>query len=114
MNPTGGAGPPASAGRTPIPPGRISTIRGRWQRPALRRLSQVILALAVVGTVLPEPARHAVAMTVVGLVMAAPISRVAWLVFRWWQEQDRTFIAIGVALLGVVASGGVLALLGLE
>ncbi|MFV0526126.1 MAG: hypothetical protein ACK5RL_16695 [Acidimicrobiales bacterium] len=114
MTPAGGTGPPVPVGRVPIPPGRVSTIRGRWQRPVLRRLSQIILALAVVGTFLPESARHVVAVTVVALVMVSPLSRVAWLVFRWWQERDRTFIAIGLGLLGVVAFGGVLAYLGLD
>jgi hypothetical protein len=36
---------------------------------------------------------------------------VLWLVIRWWQERDYRFVLIGLALLGVIATGSLIALL---
>ncbi len=98
--------------RTPIPEGAVSTIRGRIQAPVLIWLTRVVMVIGVVGAVLPGEAGIAVATAAVGAVTAAPLVRVAWLVFRWWQERDRRFIAVGLALLTVVLVGAVLSALG--
>ena len=45
-------------------------------------------------------------------VIAAPLARVCWLLLRWTQESDRRFVALGVAVIAVIATGAVLAALG--
>lgn len=87
----------------------VSTIRGRWQIPALRALSFGLIGLAVVALVLPGGAGRAVQWVVVGLVTAGPLVRVLWLVHRWRQERDWRFVGAGVALLAVIAVGALLA-----
>lgn len=98
--------------RTPIPAGTVSTIRGHWQAPALRLATVVVLTLSVAATLLPGAVGRGLASTAVGLTMAAPLLRVCWLIWRWWQERDGRFIAVGVALLVVVGSGAGLAAAG--
>ena len=98
--------------RQPIPGGRVSTIRGRWQAPALAWITRAVMALGLVSVVLPDAARTAVSTAVVGAVMAVPLGRVLWLVLRWHQEHDRRFVGMGRALLGVIAVGAALAALG--
>jgi hypothetical protein len=41
-------------------------------------------------------------------VIAAPLMRVAWLIFRWSQERDYRYVAIGLSLLSVIAAGAAL------
>lgn len=101
-----------TVGRTPIPSGTVSTIRGRFQAPALTWLTRLVVVVGILGAVLPGDAGIAVATVAVSAVVAAPLLRVAWLVFRWTQEDDRRFIAIGVGLLAVVATGALLSALG--
>lgn len=101
-----------AAPRTPIPEGAVSTIRGRWQRPALAWTTRVVIALGLLSAVLPHRASTAVATVVVASVVATPLLRVAWLVHRWRQERDGRFVAAGVLLLAVVGLGAVLAALG--
>jgi hypothetical protein len=98
--------------REPIPPGVVSTIRGRWQRPALTIVTWSTSILAAVAVVLPGPAGRAVGAVVVTVIVAAPLLRVAWLAYRWWQEADRRFVVTALALLAVVAAGASLALAG--
>jgi hypothetical protein len=43
-----------------------------------------------------------------GAVIAAPLLRVAWLIFRWSQEGDYRYVAIGLGLLSVIAAGAAL------
>ncbi|MDY7099964.1 MAG: hypothetical protein S0880_02140 [Actinomycetota bacterium] len=102
-----------SAEREPIPPGAVSTIRGRWQRPALELVSKAVLAVSVVAVLVPGAVGRAIGVAVVAAIVAAPLLRVAWLVFRWTQERDRRFVITGLALLGVVGTGAVLAALGI-
>lgn len=97
---------------TPRPPGTVSTIRGRWQRPMLAWATRVLLVASLVTTVAPREIRAALAVAVVAAVVAVPLLRVGWLVFRWNQEHDRRFVAAGSALLLVVGIGGLLAALG--
>jgi hypothetical protein len=98
--------------REPIPPGVVSSIRGRWQRPALTLLTTSVLVLSTVATLLPGPAGDGLGVVVVGAIVAAPLARVAWLVFRWRQERDRRFVFTGAALLAIVATGALLTLAG--
>lgn len=94
------------------PPGRVSTIRGRWQRPALTWTTRALLVVALLGWVLPDPVGDALALAAVVVVAAVPLLRVAWLILRWAQEEDGRFVLTGSALLVVVAVGAVLAALG--
>jgi Kef-type K+ transport system membrane component KefB len=98
--------------RDAIPAGTVSTIRGRYQAPGLIWLARVVMVAGLVGAVLPGAAGTAVATAAVAAVVAAPLLRVAWLVFRWIQERDRRFVVIALALLGVIAAGAVLSALG--
>ena len=98
--------------REPIPAGTVSTIRGRYQGPALIWLTRVVLVAGVLGAVLPGVAGTAVATGAVAAVVAAPLLRVAWLVFRWTQERDRRFVVLGSAVLAVIAVGAALSAAG--
>lgn len=98
--------------RPPFPPGTVSTIRGHWQAPWLRRATQLVLALSLFASVLHGAARAAVTWTAIGLVIAAPLLRLSWLLFRWRQEQDHRFVLLGAAVLLVVGTGTALAALG--
>lgn len=98
--------------RQAIPPGTVSTIRGHWQAPWLRRATQLVLLLSVIASVLPGDARDVVAWTAIGLVIAAPLLRLLWLLHRWRQEQDTPFVLLGAAVLLVVGTGAALASLG--
>lgn len=102
-------GTPTTSSR---PPGTVSTVRGRWQRPALTWTSRVLLVVAVLGGLVPDPVGEVLALCAVVVVAAVPLARVAWLVLRWAQERDRCFALLGAALLGVVAFGAVLAAVG--
>jgi hypothetical protein len=98
--------------RAPIPAGTVSTVRGRYQAPALVWLTRAVLVAGVAGAVLPGAAGTAVATAAVAAVVAAPLLRVAWLVHRWSQEHDRRFRWLGIALLAVVALGAALSAAG--
>lgn len=98
--------------RPPIPGGTVSTIRGHWQRPALAWTTRTVIVLGLLSVVLPERASMPVAVAVVSAVIATPLLRVVWLVHRWRQEHDRRFVAAGLALLALVASGALLSALG--
>ncbi len=97
--------------RPPIPGGKVSTIRGRRQAPALTWITRLVLGLGVISAALPDDEGRAVATVAVGVVVAVPLLRVAWLVFRWVQERDWRFALTGTGLLAVVALGAVLAAL---
>jgi hypothetical protein len=86
--------------RAPIPAGQVSTVRGRWQAPALTWVTRTVIALGLLAAVVPDP------------VIATPLLRVAWLVHRWRQERDRRFVGFGLGLLAVIAVGAGLAALG--
>lgn len=99
--------------RTPIPSGAVSTIRGHYQAPGLTWITRIVLVAGVLGAVLPGAAGIAVATAAVAAVVATPLLRVAWLIFRWTQEHDRRFILTGVGLLAVVGTGALLSALGI-
>lgn len=98
--------------RPPVPPGTVSTIRGRYQAPGLTWLTRLVIVTGVLGAVLPGRAGVATATGAVAAIVAAPLARVAWLTFRWSQERDRRFEVLGAALLAVVAAGAALAAVG--
>lgn len=96
-------------GREPIPAGRVSRVRGRWQRPALRAATGLALLLAVVALLVPGGVGERVAGAAVAVVLAGPLVRVAWLVLRWRHEHDRRFVAAGLGVLAIIATGTALA-----
>ncbi len=98
--------------RSPIPEGPVSTIRGRWQAPGLTWIVRFVLVLGVASALLPGGAGTAAAVVAVAVVIATPLLRVAWLVLRWYQEGDRRFVLLGLALLAVVGAGALAASLG--
>ena len=68
------------------------------------------LVLGVLGATLPDDAGTATATAAVGVVIAAPLVRVAWLSGRWLRKGDVRFAALAVVLLGVVGTGVAIAL----
>lgn len=96
----------------PRPPGVVSTIRGRWQGPALLWTTRSLFVLAITGGLAPGAAGRSLAVAAAAVVAAVPLLRVVWLVVRWAQESDRRFVAVGAGLLAVVAAGATLAALG--
>jgi hypothetical protein len=65
--------------------------------------------LATVGLALPGRVGRDVATAAVVVVVAAPLLRVVWLIVAWWRAGDRRFVIIGLCLLGVVATGSLVA-----
>lgn len=98
--------------REPIPPGEVSTIRGRWQIPALRWVTRSVLVVAILGGLLPGTLGRTLSVVAIAAVVATPLLRIAWLIFRWWQEDDHRFVAMGFGVLAVVAAGALLAAMG--
>lgn len=96
--------------RRPIPPGRVSTIRGRWQRPALTAATLGALVLAFAGLVLPRDVADALQRAALTVVIATPLLRIVWLCVRWTNERDWRFLAAGLALVAVVGAGAVAAM----
>ena len=96
--------------RAPIPGGAVSTVRGRWQVPALTFVTWAMLIMAILAMAFPRPLRPVLETAVVAAAIAVPILRVCWLVHRWVQERDHRFVALGLLLLAVIAAGAVIAL----
>lgn len=88
----------------------VSTVIGRWQIPTLTWATRVIFVSAVIGLILPATVGTAVRIAVVSAAIALPLLRVAWLIYRWREERDWRFVALGLTLLAVIATGAVLAL----
>ena len=86
--------------------------RVRYERMiwALRVTIRVTLALAVIGTVAPGSAGELASAMAIGLIIAAPLLRVAWLTYRWWRWGDRRFASVAAVLLVVVGTGSALAI----
>ncbi len=92
----------------------VSTITGRRQGPALRVVSIVSFVLAALSVVSPGRLAVLAGVAAVGLVTAAPLLRVVWLVVRWAQERDWRFVVTALGLLAVVGAGATIAALGLR
>ena len=88
----------------------VSTVIGRWQIPALTWATRVIFVAALIGLILPATVGATVRVTVVSAAIALPLLRVGWLIYRWREERDWRFVALGLTLLAVIAMGAVLAL----
>jgi hypothetical protein len=88
----------------------VSKVVGRWQIPVLTWATRVIFVSAVIGLIVPAAVGTAIRVGVVSVAIAVPLLRVAWLVYRWRQERDWRFVALGLTLLSVIAAGAVLAL----
>jgi hypothetical protein len=88
--------------RQPVPPGVVSSIEGRRQAPALRIAAGAALLTATGGLVLPGDLGDWLSVAAVATVTATPLLRVAWLIFRWVQERDWRFVALGIGILVVV------------
>jgi membrane protease YdiL (CAAX protease family) len=90
-----------------------------WRDPKAdrqRRLRRFLVALvalagvmALAAVLLPGAAGEVAGAIALGLVIAAPLARVAWLGVRWWRKGDRRFALTALAVLLVVAVGVALA-----
>ena len=76
---------------------------------ALRLLSWVAFGAALAGVILPDPVGNAAGATAVGVVVAVPLMRVAWLAIRWYRRGDRRYAAVAAGVLLIVGAGSVLA-----
>ena len=76
----------------------------------LRFLIRAAFVTALAGVVLPRPLGTVASALAVGIVVAAPLLRVAWLAIRWYLRGDRRYAAVAASLLVVVGSGSVIAL----
>ncbi|HEV7686640.1 MAG TPA: hypothetical protein VGQ80_08725 [Acidimicrobiia bacterium] len=96
--------------------GRVVDLRGgelvRYERMirVLRLLTRLAFVAALAGLLLPDPAGKAAAGMAVAIVVGSPLLRVAWLAVRWYRRGDRRYAAVAVALLIVVGTGSVIAL----
>lgn len=78
---------------------------------ALQFTTVAALLLGLVGSISPAPIGSVAAWMGFGVVVAVPLARVAWLGVRWIDRHDYRFALIAFSLLGVVALGGVAAVL---
>lgn len=85
--------------------------------PARRRLSAVlnrevpvVLVLGGVAWVAPGITSDVAGWVMVGVLVATPLGRIAWLAARWMQF-DRTYAWAGWGLLAVVVAAAVVAVL---
>ncbi len=84
-------------------------------RPLTRALELALAAcaaLAVLAAALPDPVGKWLGVTMVVLLVTAPLARVGWFVARWFRRGDTRFALVGVGVLVVIAAGVVLAALG--
>jgi hypothetical protein len=85
-----------------------SHITGRRQAAGLRLATALAAFAAAIGLLAPDPIGAITGSIAMGAVIAAPLLRVAWLIFRWSQEGDYRYVAIGLGLLSVIAAGAAL------
>ncbi|MFM7069603.1 MAG: hypothetical protein ACKOYM_09105 [Actinomycetes bacterium] len=78
--------------------------------PVVRALQSAIalVAVASVAALLGGPAQHAASVFVVGVLIAVPLLRIAWLIVRWIRRGDPKFALIGGGVLAVVLAGTLL------
>lgn len=89
--------------------GRTSNVTGRRQAAGLRLITGGAIVAAALGVLVPGSVGMVAGITAVAAITVAPLLRVLWLTFRWWQEGDIRFTLTGLALLGVIGAGAVLA-----
>lgn len=75
----------------------------------LRFATLLAFVSAVAATLAPSPLGTPLAVTAAVVLVVAPMVRIVWLVIRWWRRGDLVFVLVGVALLLVVATGGIVA-----
>lgn len=90
----------------------VSRVTGRRQGPVLRSTTLVAWVLAGLGALSGSQPFATAGVVALVLVTSVPLLRVAWLIFRWLQERDWRFVCTAVALLGVIAAAGFVALVG--
>ena len=73
-------------------------------------LTRVAFLAALAGLLLPGRAGAVASGLAVGIVVSAPLLRVAWLAIRWYRRGDLRYSAVAASLLLVVGSGSVIAL----
>jgi hypothetical protein len=67
--------------------------------------------LSLAGALVPGRAGQVAEIVGLGVLIGAPVLRVAWLTVDWFREGDRRFAALGLALLGVLGLSGVVGFL---
>ena len=75
---------------------------------ALRGATIATFVLAIVGLT-PGRVGDVAGAIAVGMVVAAPLLRVLWLMIRWARARDARFAAMAAALLVIVLGGAALA-----
>lgn len=75
---------------------------------ALRRVLVVVAVLAALGAVVPGTPGRIAAWAAIGVLMATPVVRVAWLGRRWFRRGDPRFGWVAVGVLAVVAVAAIL------
>ena len=101
--PTSGAGPEPG----PEPELRDLALLGRVFRVAL----VVAFVLACGGAFLPGTVGHWSEIGLLVVLIGAPVLRVAWLTVDWGRERDRLFVGLGLVLLAVLATSGLVGFL---
>ncbi len=86
----------------PAPNPRIG--RQRYLTAALTVCVALTVAAAAAALVLPGEAGSVAGRVMVGLLIGAPVLRVAWLLVRWLRLGDRRFALAATALLGVLVA----------
>ncbi len=76
---------------------------------AMLRLLAAIAVLALLTVLAPQPWDVAAGWAMVGVLVAAPLFRVLWLVQRWLRRGDPRYAVVGMAVLAVVLAGAALA-----
>jgi hypothetical protein len=90
----------------PVDPRQSRQRRLAW---FLRVALIVVLALAVVGLVLPGDAGRTVGVAMTITLGATPVVRLFWLLVRWVHKRDYRFAATLGGLLAVLATATVIA-----
>jgi uncharacterized membrane protein len=84
---------------------RVSNLTGQYQRPWLRAVAIAIGTLSLAGLVVPGRTSDILLGSAMTLLIATPLLRVVWVIYRVAKEGDRRFALVGVALLSAVALG---------
>lgn len=78
---------------------------------ALRAATALAAGLAAAGLAVPDPLGRRLCAAALGVLIAAPLLRVAWLANRWRRRGDPRFAITAVGLLALVGAGPVVAAL---
>jgi hypothetical protein len=79
---------------------------------AIVKLLQVAMVLtgvcAAIGAFITGPVADAAQLATVGVLLIAPLSRVTWLIGRWFHRGDPKYALVGTGVLAVMLLGTVL------